>query len=70
MESNMAPGHKSPLFWFGMGFTVIGLKTLYEPRYYFRGAYVDFTGHNIQVGCSLVVVGIVFIFFSFYKKNK
>lgn len=69
----MAPsnntGPRSALFWFGLGFAAVGIKTLFTPIYYFRGAYVDFTGHNIEVGCSLLFIGISFFGFSFYRSK-
>jgi len=54
----------------GIYWILIGVETLNEPVYYFRGAYVDFTGINLYVGVSLIVVGLIFCGTYFYKKNK
>ena len=55
----------------GILFAILGFKALSEPRFYFRGAYADFTGYNKEVGYSLIVLAIIFVLFSFYiSKNK
>lgn len=58
------------LILFGVCWIFTGIKTLFKPVYYFRGAYVDFTGWNIQVGVALIVVGILFISGYFWKLRK
>ena len=50
------------LFWIG-----IGITTLAKPVYYFRGAYVDFTGYNLQVGTGLIIIGVAMMATYFRK---
>jgi uncharacterized membrane protein (DUF485 family) len=61
---------KSALILFGIFWVIIGIQTLFKPIYYFRGAYVDFTGCNIQVGIGLILIGFVFIAVYFRKGHK
>jgi len=49
------------LLFFGIGWIMFGIRTLFEPIYFFRGAYVDFTGYNKLVGSGLIIIGIAFI---------
>lgn len=65
----MDTGYKSPFFSFGIFFMLVGFYTISEPKYYFRGGYVDFTGYNVPVGWSLMIIGIVFMGFSFHKSK-
>jgi len=69
MKFNIKTCINSPVTVLGIVFIIIGVKTIVEPIYYFRGAYVDFTGFNIQIGIVLFVLGIVFICLSFYKRE-
>ena len=62
---------KTPSLICGILFAILGFKALSEPRFYFRGAYADFTGYNKEIGYSLIVLAIIFVLFSFYiSKNK
>lgn len=59
------------LILFGICWILIGIKTLFNPVYYFRGAYVDFTGYNKLVGIGLIITGIILICGYFWKgKNR
>jgi hypothetical protein len=53
-----------------MSWILVGIRTLFEPIYFFRGAYVDFTGHNKLVGSGLIIVGIIFVYIYFRKKSQ
>lgn len=68
MKLNIRTALNSPAFVLGVVFIIIGVKTITKPVYYFRGAYVDFTGINIQVGSVLLVLGIVFVCLGLNKK--
>jgi len=67
--SNKDKQNKAVLLIFGVFWIVVGANTIYEPVYYFRGSYVDFTGHNIEVGVGLMLVGLAFIW-AWLKKPK
>lgn len=67
VDDSKSPVTKSALIPFGIAWILVGILTLYEPIYYFRGAYVDFTGHHLQVGIGLIVVGCAFIAVYFKK---
>jgi uncharacterized membrane protein HdeD (DUF308 family) len=58
------------LILFGFCWILIGVKTLFNPVYYFRGAYVNFTGYNKEVGTGLIVIGIILICGYFWKGVK
>lgn len=60
---------KHSLLWCGILWVLVGINTVYNPVYYFRGAYVDFTGYNVQVGVALIIIGSVFIGGYFCKKK-
>jgi len=70
----MIPGNekyeKFALLFAGLAWIIVGIQTLFEPIYYFRGAYVDFTGYNKLVGSGLIIVGIACIYVFFRKKPK
>jgi len=61
---------KTPSLICGILFAILGFKTLSEPRFYFRGAYADFTGYNKEIGYSLIILAIVFVLFSFFTSKK
>jgi len=67
MAFDIKSGIKAPSFVLGIIFAILGFKTLSKPIYYFRGAYVVFTGYNIAVGYSLIILALIFILFSFFK---
>jgi hypothetical protein len=67
VDDSKSPVTKSALIPFGIVWILVGIHTLYEPIYYFRGAYVDFTGHNLQAGIGLIIVGFAFIAVYFKK---
>ena len=67
VDDSKSPVTKSALIPFGIAWVLVGIYTLYEPIYYFRGAYVDFTGCNLQVGIGLIIVGFAFIAVYFRK---
>lgn len=54
---------------FGLCWVFTGIKTLFKPIYYFRGAYVDFTGYHIKVGVALIIIGAAFTGSYFLKKK-
>jgi hypothetical protein len=64
-EDSMTQGSKRfkklALLFFGLAWILVGIRTLFEPTYFFRGAYVDFTGYNKLVGSGLIIVGTAFI---------
>lgn len=70
MKINIKASLNSPVFVLGIIFTILGIKTIKKPIYYFRGANVDFTGFNIPIGSFLVILGIVFICLSFYNSKS
>ncbi len=62
MNDNKKKGtENSALIVFGIFWIIVGINTLFQPIYNFRGANVDFTGYNIQVGIGLILIGFVFI---------
>jgi len=61
---------KLALLFFGIGWIIVGIRTLFEPIYFFRGAYVDFTGYNKLVGSGLIILGIAFIGMYFYNSKR
>jgi hypothetical protein len=70
MAFDIKSGFKTPSFVLGIIFAILGFKTLSKPIYYFRGSYVDFTGYNIPVGYSLIILALIFILFSYYKTKR
>jgi uncharacterized membrane protein HdeD (DUF308 family) len=60
---------KYSLLWCGILWVLVGITTIFNPVFYFRGAYVDFAGYNIQVGVALIMIGSAFIGGYFWKKK-
>jgi uncharacterized membrane protein len=58
------------LVFFGILWILVGIKTLFKPIYFFRGAYVDFTGYNGFVGSGLIIFGVVLLLVYFNKMKK
>lgn len=69
IDDSKSPITKSILIPAGLLWILVGIKTLFEPVYYFRGAYVDFTGYNLQAGIGLIVIGLAFLAAYFKKKT-
>ena len=59
--------NKATIFVFGIFWIDIGIHTISEPVFYFRGAYVNFTGYNVAVGYALIIIDIGFIAGSFKR---
>jgi hypothetical protein len=54
----------------GGGFVVFGVFMIFNPVFWFKAAYVDFTGYNIQVGAVLIIIGMLFIGVYFRRPRK
>jgi hypothetical protein len=67
MSGNDKNKPNSLLFAAGVLFLVIGVKTIIEPIYWFRGANVDFTGYNLPAGIVLILISAAFISVHFVK---
>jgi len=58
------------LFAAGILFFVIGVKTIIEPIYWFRGANVDFSEYNLPAGIVLILISMAFISVYFVKSRN
>jgi len=70
IDDSKSPITKSILIPAGLLWLLVGIQTIFQPIYYFRGAYVDFTGYNVEVGIGLIVIGLAFLAVYFKKKPK
>lgn len=64
------PIEKSALLGAGILWIGVGIIAILKPVFYFRGAYVDFTGYNILAGIVLIMIGLTYIGFFFKKVRK
>ncbi len=67
---NFRPIEKSALLGMGIFWIGTGVIAILKPVFYFRGAYVDFTGYNIPAGSVLIMIGMTYIGFFFKKARK
>ncbi len=63
------PFEKSALLGFGILWIGVGIIALLNPIFYFKGAYVDFTGYNKLAGAVLIAIGIAY-FVSYFRKSQ
>jgi hypothetical protein len=68
-DESKAPITKLALLIWGLFWICIGVTTLFKPVYYFRGAFIDFTGYNVQVGTGLIILGIA-LMAAYFKRTR
>jgi len=61
---------KSAWLGFGILWIIVGILAIFKPTFYFKGAYVDFTGYNVQIGAVFIIIGIAYIGVFFRRPKK